>query len=74
MPINVLIVDDQTVPRQLFETIIASSGRYQLAASIETARVADAWCARGGVDLVLMDVVMSDGSNGLDAAARIKQS
>ena len=74
MPINVLIVDDQTVSRQLFETIIASSDRYRLAASIETARVADAWCARGGVDLVLMDVVMSDGSNGLDSAARIKQS
>ena len=74
MPINVLIVDDQTVSRQLFETIIASSDRYQLAASIETARVADAWCARGNVDLVLMDVVMSDGSNGLDSAARIKQS
>ncbi len=74
MPVNVLIVDDQIVPRQLFETIIASSERYRLAASIDTAKVADAWCAGGGVDLVLMDVVMSDGSNGLDAAARIKQS
>ncbi|MBQ5953331.1 MAG: response regulator transcription factor [Lachnospiraceae bacterium] len=74
MPCRVLIVDDQNVPRQLFETIIASSDRYQLAASIDTAKIADAWCAGGGVDLVLMDVVMSDGSNGLDAAARIKQS
>ena len=35
---------------------------------------ADAWCAKGGIDLVLMDVVMKDGSNGLDAAARIKAS
>ena len=74
MPCRVLIVDDQNVPRQFFETIIASSDRYQLAASIDTAKVADAWCAGGGVDLVLMDVVMSDGSNGLEAAARIKQS
>lgn len=74
MPYRVLIVDDQVVPRQLFESIIAASENYQLAASIDTAKVADAWCAGGGVDLVLMDVVMSDGSNGLDAAARIKQS
>ena len=74
MPYRVLIVDDQIVPRQLFENIITSSDRYQLAACIDSARVADAYCARGNVDLVLMDVVMSDGSNGLDAAARIKQS
>ena len=36
--------------------------------------VLDAWCAKGGIDLILMDVVMKDGSNGLDAAARIKSS
>ncbi len=74
MPYRVLVVDDQIVPRQLFENIITSSGRYQLAACIDTAKIADAYCARGDVDLVLMDVVMNDGSNGLDAAARIKQS
>ncbi len=74
MSYRVLIVDDQIVPRQLFENIIASSGRYEVAASIDTAKVADAYCARGDIDLVLMDVVMNDGSNGLDAAARIKRS
>ncbi len=74
MPYNVLIVDDQVVPRQLFENIIASSGRYAVAASIDSARMADAYCAKGGIDLVLMDVVMNDGMSGLQAAARIKQS
>jgi len=74
MNYRVLVVDDQVVPRQLFENIISSSGRYRLTACIDTARIADAYCARGEVDLVLMDVVMSDGSNGLDAAARIKKS
>ena len=72
MPYKVLIVDDQNVPRQLFESYIAGSNRYELAASVDTAKVADAYCAGCRVDLVLMDVVMSDGSNGLDAAARIK--
>ena len=71
---SVLIVDDQIVPRQLFENIISTSGRYRVSASIDTAKIADAYCARGDIDLVLMDVVMNDGSNGLDAAERIKQS
>ena len=74
MPCKVLIVDDQIVPRQLFENIIAASDRYEVAAAIDTALVADVYCARGGIDLVLMDVVMNDGSNGLDAAKRIKAS
>lgn len=74
MAYNVLIVDDQRVSRLLFENIVSSDERYQVAAAIETAILADAWCAKGGVDLILMDIVMRDGSNGLDAAARIKIS
>ncbi|MBQ4227304.1 MAG: response regulator transcription factor, partial [Clostridia bacterium] len=74
MPFRVLVVDDQTISRQLFESFIASSERYELAASVSTARYADSYCAAGKVDLVLMDVVMNDGSNGLDTAERIKKS
>ena len=74
MQYSVLIVDDQRISRQLFESIVSSESRYKVIAAIETAMVADAWCAKGGVDLILMDVVMRDGSNGLDAAARIKVS
>ena len=74
MTYRVLIVDDQIVPRQLFQSIIATTDRYEIVDMIDTARIADSYCARGNVDLVLMDVVMSDGSNGLDAAERIKKS
>ncbi len=74
MPYKVLIVDDQIISRQLFESFVAASDKYELAASVETAKYADAYCARGKVDLVIMDVVMNDGSNGLDTAARIKAS
>ena len=74
MACKVLIVDDQIMSRQLFESFVAASDRYELAASVETAKFADAYCASGEVDLVLMDVVMNDGSNGLDTAARIKAS
>lgn len=74
MPYKVLIVDDQIMSRQLFESFVAASGRYELAASVETAKFADGYCAGGKVDLVIMDIVMNDGSNGLDTAARIKSS
>lgn len=74
MPYKVLIVDDQIISRQLFESFVAASDKYELAASVETAKYADAYCARGKVDLVIMDVVMNDGSNDLDTAARIKAS
>ena len=74
MSYRVLIVDDQIVPRQLFESIVQSSPSYDVLATVASAKVADIYCASGKVDLVLMDIVMSDGSNGLDAAARIKHS
>ncbi len=70
---KVLICDDQNISRRLFELFVAHSGRYELAASIPSARAADTYCARLDIDLVLMDVVMKDGSDGLEAAARIKK-
>lgn len=74
MSYNVLVVDDQTMPRQLFENIINNSDGYNLVAGVESASVADVYCAKMQVDLILMDVVMSGGINGIEAAARIKDS
>ena len=70
---KVLICDDQNISRRLFELFVVHSGRYELAASIPSARAADTYCARMDVDLVLMDVVMKDGSDGLEAAKCIKK-
>ena len=73
MPYRVLVVDDQTIPRQLFESFIASSDRYVLAASMSTARYADSYCAAGQVDLVLMDVCTARDESGIEACAVIKK-
>lgn len=71
---KVLICDDQNISRRLFELFVSHSDRYEMVASIPSARAADTYCARFQVDLVLMDVVMKDGSDGLEAAGRIKKN
>ena len=71
---RVMIVDDQYVPRQLFEMYIKGSDDYELVRSVESAAFADTYVLTGDVDLVVMDIVMNDGSNGLEAAARIKKA
>lgn len=70
--INVMIVEDQTMPRQLFEAIVKSEAKFNLAVSIDNAEIADICCARHGVNLVLMDVVTKNGASGLAAAEKIK--
>ncbi len=71
--VRVLVVEDQAMPRQLFEQIIAASDRYTLAYSIRNADLADVYCEKQDVDLILMDVYTDHGASGLDAAARIKK-
>ena len=70
--INVMIVEDQAMPRQLFEAIIKTQPEFNLEVSIDNAAIADICCARHGIDLVLMDVVTKNGASGLAAAEKIK--
>lgn len=71
---RVMIVDDQYISRQLFEMYVKSSEKYELAYSIESTAFADVFVLKKPIDLVLMDILMNDGSNGLEAAARIKKN
>lgn len=72
--VKVMIVDDQFIARKLFEMYLESSEKYEMVYSVETAAFADAFVLKNKIDLVLMDILMVDGSNGLDAAARIKKN
>ena len=67
-----MVVEDQAMPRQLFESIIVSSGRYSLVHSIKNADMADIYCEKSEIDLILMDVCTAMNSSGLEAAKRIK--
>lgn len=71
--INVMIVEDQAMPRQLFETIIKSDPKYNLVISIDNAEIADICFTRQKIDLILMDVVTKNGASGLLAAKKIKE-
>ena len=70
---NVMVVEDQAMPRQLFEAFISMSDKYKLVHSIKNADMADIYCESSQIDLILMDVCTELNSNGLDAAERIKQ-
>ena len=69
-----MVVDDQLVSRRLFEMYVKSSEQYELVYTVESAAFADAFVLKTSIDLVLMDILMDDGSNGLDAARRIKKN
>lgn len=72
--INVMIVEDQAMPRQLFESIVNSCPELNLALSIDNADIADICCMRHSIDLILMDVVTKNGASGLSASEKIKKA
>ena len=73
MTYKVMIVDDQFVSRELFTLYIRQSPKYEVVYSIDTAMFADTYVLKSPIDRVIMDILMQDGSNGLDAAEKIKQ-
>ena len=73
MPYRVLIVEDEEMPRQLFEIFVCSDKNYTLAGSVSNAALAPDLCRSGKVDLVLMDVCTALGESGIAAAERIKK-
>ena len=73
MKYKVMIADDQFVARQLFELYVKSSDNYEVAVSVDTAAMVENLLETVTVDLIIMDVLMNDGSNGLVAAEKIKK-
>ena len=64
---KVLIVESDPMARRLFEIYVNNSRNYTLTYSVEGAAMAEAYCLKNSVDLILMDV------SGLEVAARIKK-
>ena len=73
MAYRILIADDQKMVRQMFETVLNGTSDYTIAGMAKTAAETVRICLEQKIDLVLMDVVMGYGMDGLDAAKQIKQ-
>ena len=73
MAYNVMIVEDQDIPRDLFEIYIRSTEQFHHLLSISNAAAALSVCQNNRVDLILMDVMTELGHSGLDAAEEIKR-
>lgn len=70
---RIVIVDDQRLTRMYMEQQIQASSHYEIVASLPLAEEAVAFLARESADLLLLDVVMERGEDGLVAAAKIKR-
>lgn len=73
MSYKIMIVDDQSVSRQMFELYIDRSPNYEVIYSLDTAMFADTYILKIKPDLIIMDILMQDTSNGLEAAEKIKK-
>lgn len=71
--IRVVVADDQNISRGFFEMYVHASERYELAASLRTAEEAVEFVEENEADLMILDVIMQEGIDGLTAAAKIKQ-
>lgn len=72
--IRVLVADDEYISRGFFELQVQASKDYELAASFANAEMAVSWCNTHPVDLVIMDVMMKYGLDGLTCARIIKNN
>ena len=73
MKYKVLIVEDQSIPRELFKIYIDSDERFEHVLSISNASAALSVCRNRKVDLILMDVMTELDHSGLDATEEIKK-
>ena len=54
--INVLIVEDDPMARKLLEIFVEGSEKYSIVHAIESAAMAEIYCFKNSIDLILMDV------------------
>ena len=72
--LNVLLVEDDPLARQLIEMFIEKSERYAFAGAITSALMTEAYLCKHKIDLILMDVCTAMNANGIDAAERVKKN
>ena len=69
---KVIVVDDYRISRTFFEMMVRSDTQYELLASFSDADAALKFCYENKVDLVVMDILMRSGTDGLSVAEQLK--
>ena len=70
---RVVVADDQNISRGFFEMYVRSDRRYELAAGLRTAQEALDWLDGHEAELLILDIMMQEGVDGLTAAGEIKR-
>ena len=70
--IKVVVADDFRVMRSFFEMSIAEMPRFVVVKTCESAAQAVLYCRHNAVDVLIMDIMMRQGIDGLTAAEQIK--
>ena len=71
--VRVIVCDDQNISRGFFEMYVRAAAGFELIAGLRTAREAVDYLKEHEADLLILDVMMQDGIDGLSAAALIKK-
>ena len=70
---RVVVVDDQNISRAFFEMYVRAANNYVLAAALRSAQDAAVYVDEHDADLIILDVMMQTGIDGLTAAQIIKK-
>lgn len=71
--VRVIVCDDQNISRGFFEMYVRAAAGFELTAGLRTAREAVDYLKEHEADLLILDVMMQDGIDGLSAATLIKK-
>ena len=71
---KVVVVDDFRISREYFEMHINITDGFELVQSMQSAQDAVGYCIMNEVDIVVIDVLMREGIDGLTAASIIKKA
>ena len=74
MPVRVVVADDQNISRGFFEMYVRSAVNYTLSAGLRTAQEAVEYLDSNVADLLILDIMMQEGVDGLTAAGQIKKA
>ena len=70
---RLLLVEDQPLTSELFARYLSSDPSLMLVGRVIAASLAEVYCLKEDIDLVLMDVLTAGNENGLEEARKLKE-